>query len=334
MGDSGTTQGEPNLSRRTFLAGATAAAAGMAATAGRGLLARTPPAQRGARPDRSLVVQARSEHIVEGRVVQEHMLKEMLDWCLTRLTRTSTPKEAWRQFLRPDDVIGLKFNRSGAAGLGTTPAFVEALVRCLADAGWAPQNIVPIEVPETVYGSTGTTRPSTDWDDEEVDFGSGRDRLSSVLRQITALINVPFLKTHNITGMTGCLKNLSHALVKHPARFHDNNCCPYIGDIVALPQIRDKLKLNIVNALRLVFDGGPEARDDLTWESGIVIAGFDPVAVDTVGLELLNRTRKSLRLPYVDRRQGKVAYLGAASERGLGCSRLHRIEVAKRLLQA
>lgn len=310
----------------------------MAATAGRELFARTPPetatqpAPRTARPERSLVVQARSENIVEGRVVQKHMLKEMLDWCLTSLTWTSTPGEAWRRLLRPDDVIGLKFNRSGAAGLGTTPAFAEALIHSLADAGWAPQNIVPIEVPETVYSSTGTTHPSTDWDDEEVDFGSGRDRLSGVLRQITALINVPFLKTHNITGMTGCLKNLSHALVKHPARFHDNSCCPYIGDIVALPQIRDKLKLNIVNALRLVFDGGPEAHDDLTWESGVVLAGFDPVAVDTVGLELLNRTRKSLRLPYVDTGQGRVAYLAAAAERGLGCSKLHRIEVAKRLL--
>jgi uncharacterized protein (DUF362 family) len=168
--------------------------------------------------------------------------------------------------------------------------------------------------------------------DAEVDFGSGRDRLSSLLQQVTALVNVPFLKTHNIAGITCGLKNLSHALVKHPARFHGNRCSPFIGDIVALPQIRDKLKLTVVNALRVVFDGGPEAADDLTHESGTILLSRDPVATDTVGLDTLHHIRNRLSLPYVDDGDGRIAYIEAAARRGLGCSDLYRIKLVKRLL--
>ena len=74
------------------------------------------------------------------------------------------------------------------------------------------------------------------------------------------MINVPFIKTHNIAGMTCGLKNLSHALVKHPAHYHANGCSPFIGDIVAADPIRKKLKLTIVDAFRVVFQGGPAAR--------------------------------------------------------------------------
>jgi hypothetical protein len=338
MGESPTQPASDELSRRAFLAGTTAAAAGLAVGGAQHLLAE--PTSRPApstRPSTPVVVQARSDYVIEGRTVQKTILGEMLDWCLRTLTGTATVADAWKAFLHPDDVIALKFNESGAIGLGTTPAFAEILIQSLIHAGWKPEQIVPIEVPETIHQAFGTTRPSTDWQAEEVDFGSGRDRLAGVLKQVTAIVNVPFMKTHNIAGITASLKNLSHALVKHPARFHDNHCCPYIGDIVALPQVRDKLRMNIVNALRSVFEGGPDATDDSTWQSGMVLAGTDPVAVDTVCLERLNRERKSNRtrnfrpLPYIDQDRAVVAYLDAASRKGLGCSQLHAIRVVERL---
>ena len=65
--------------------------------------------------------------------------------------------------------------------------------------------------------------------------GGPRDRLAGVLDQVTAIVNVPFLKTHNLAGMTCCLKNLSHALVKHPAQFHTGGC-KEVADIVVFMQ--------------------------------------------------------------------------------------------------
>jgi hypothetical protein len=322
---------EASLSRRDFLAGTTAAAAAIAAHAGEAVLAAptTQPTRTSTHPT---VVQTRSDIVVNGRRVHPRVLAAMLDAGLTRLTGAPTSQEAWRRILKPDDVVGLKFNRSGAKELGTTEPLADALIQSLMAAGWDPARIVPIEVSPSTYDATRTSRPVTDWDDYEVDFGSGKDELASVLRQVTALVNVPFLKTHNIAGMTACLKNLSHALVKHPARFHGNRCSPYVGDIVALPQIRGKLRLNIVNALRIVFDGGPEVSSELTWPGGILLMGCDPVAVDTVGTELLNRVRKRNGLASLDADGGGAQYVEAAAARGLGCSELYQIDLTSRVL--
>ncbi len=338
MGESHTQAAPNELSRRAFLAGTTAAAAGLAVGGTQRLWAEpTSQPATTTRPAAPVVTQARSEYVIEGRTVQKTILGEMLDWSLRTLTNTASAADAWKSILRPDDVVALKFNQSAATGLGTTPAFAEVLIESMIHAGWKPEQLVPIEVPETIHQAFGTTRPSTDWQEEENDFGSGRDRLAGVLRQVTAIVNVPFMKTHNIAGLTASLKNLSHAFVKHPARFHDNHCCPYIGDIVALPQIRDRLRINIVNALRSVFDGGPDATDESTWQSGMVLAGIDPVAVDTVCLDRLNRERKTNRtrnfkpLPYIDEDPRVVGYLDAASRKGLGCSQLHAIRIPERL---
>jgi hypothetical protein len=203
---------------------------------------------------------------------------------------------------------------------------VEALVTSLTEAGWAPSRIVPIEIPHGLHEKLETTPPRQDWLAEETPFGEVRDRLSGVLEQVTAIINVPFLKHHNIAGMTCCLKNLSHALVKHPVRLHGQKCAPYIGDIVALPQIRDKLRLHVVNALRIVFDKGPEAADPYISDYRGLLLGVDPVAVDLIGLQILNRTRTAGNLGKIEEVHGEVAYLPAAEGRGLGRHELHQIE--------
>jgi hypothetical protein len=91
--------------------------------------------------------------------------------------------------------------------------------------------------------------------------------------------------------------------------------------------------VHVVNALRSVFEGGPEAEEALTWQSGIVWASFDPVALDTVGLDMINQYRKRQRgLPYVDEDRSRVDYLPKAAARGLGCATMHKIRVLKGLL--
>ena len=264
-----------SISRRDFLAGAAMAAA-------TGSVTRLSAQQGGSRDpygNRSHVIQVTSEHVVRGRRVHRRILDEMLDLALRRVSRADSSSAAWQSLLRSDDVIGLKFNRSAAEGLGVREPFAEAVITSLLAAGYRPDQIVPIEVPEVVYEETGCTRPVRHWSPEEVSFGSGSDRLAGVLEQVTAIINVPFLKTHNIAGLTCCLKNLSHALVKHPARYHDRHCSPYVADIVALPQIRSKLRLHVVNALRMIYEGGPEAREGWVDAAGVLLFGVDPVAV-------------------------------------------------------
>lgn len=312
------------ITRRNFLASATLAITSSRASPLSDQTAEPPP------PSLPDVVQVNSDFVVRGRRVHQAVLPEMIETALREVTGQSSSAEAWRSLLLADDVIGLKCNRSAAQALGTSDPFADAVIESLLSAGFDRQQIVPIEVSAEVYKKNGVMRPAWGWLSTPATFASGEDHLSAVLDQVTAIVNIPFLKTHNIAGMTCCLKNLSHGLIKHPARYHGSHCSPYIADIAALPQIRDKVRLNLVNGLRVVFAGGPEARDDFTWDAGILLASTDLLATDTVGLNIINLERKILGLGEVDSDEHRTIYLDAASERGLGKSDLHRIELRTR----
>ncbi|MBI4717347.1 MAG: DUF362 domain-containing protein [Planctomycetes bacterium] len=267
---------------------------------------------------RSRVVQVDSSYVLTGSSVHKTRLREMLDACLIALTEAPTAGDAWHAILRDDDVIGIKFNRSGQDVLGTTRTTGAVLISSLVGAGWSPQRMVCIEGPDLLASTTGTAAPQPGYDRDPVDFGSGSDNLASVLGQVTALINVPYLKTHNIAGMTAAMKNLSHGLVRHPARYHRNGCSPYIADIVALPNIREKLRLNLVDALRIVYDGGPEASADNVADRGLLLASLDPVAIDAVGVQVLQEVRRETRGMAAASGPSPPRYLSAAHRRGLG----------------
>ena len=125
------------------------------------------------------------------------------------------------------------------------------------------------------------------------------------------------------------MKNLSHGLVKHPARFHRNACSPYIADIVALPQIRSKLRLCLVDALRVVYEGGPVPTADTVSNEGIILASTDPVAADSVGLAVLNEVRRRMALSPVAQSAADIDHLAAAHQRGLGIALYRGIDVIR-----
>ncbi|MFQ5489472.1 MAG: DUF362 domain-containing protein [Phycisphaerae bacterium] len=303
----------------------------LGAAVGAGASARRVAGQQGVAQDASpRVVRVRSDQVLRDGVIDRRVLSQMLAKALTTVTGQQDSATAWHSLLRSDDVVGLKFNRSAAGELGTTPDMAGALLASLLEAGFSREQLVPIEVPPSFHPDTGTTAPVRTWSAQEVSFGSGQDRLAGWLDQITALINVPFLKTHNIAGITCCLKNLSHAVVKHPARFHDNHCSPFIADIVALPQVREKLRLHLVNGLRTVFQGGPDAQPGSIAQAGMLLAGTDPVAVDALGLENINQQRKATGLPVIQRhKEGLLGYLDRAATLGLGTADLHRTTIVQ-----
>ncbi len=297
------------MRRRDFLkAGAAAAATPISK-----LIAQPTPAT-------AHVVEVASDFVVRGTAIHDKMVQEMLDSALGHLTGKSSVADAWKQILKPDDIVAIKCNQSGANGLGTTEAFLDALIPSLRKAGFKNEQIIAIEAPETTYRSHEVRRPEIGWTESAVTFASGSDHLAKWLDKVTAIINVPFIKTHNIAGMTCTMKNLSHALVKHPARFHDNGCSPFIGDIYSLGAIRNKVRLHLVNGLRVVFDGGPEARHDGIWDAGIVLAGTDPLAIDLEALRLLNGQRAILGLSEIRNSPAQTPYLSHATKIGLGVS--------------
>lgn len=318
------------VSRRAFLRTAAAALGGsrILRAAESGKTGEDLPPLRlhpGQQPSR--VVQVRSSRVVEGPSVHRGRLAAMVEGALTELTGTDSLTTAWRRILKPEDLVAFKFNRSGQIGIGTTPAVVDALVGSLLSAGWEPQQVVLLEAPSVSTAKWKTATPPDGFEDAETAFASGRDQLAKVLGSVSAIVSVPYLKTHNIAGVTGAMKNLTHALVKHPARYHANGCCPYIADIFAIPAIRSKLRLCFVDGLRAVIRGGPEARPHGIRDAGYILASTDAVAVDALAVTILNQLRGESGLPRLAASAEEVPYLRDAHQKGLGIAATHGIHV-------
>jgi len=310
------TRASENLTtRRRFLQQSAGAALGLATGASAAV---SPTSTQAASPPKpSRVVELFNERAVSGRMVHSRIVTEMVEQGLCRLTDQASAADAWRTLLRDDDVIGLKFNQSGAGGIGTNEILAEVLFKSLLDADFRPEQLVVMELRPGVL-ERRTLPQVQGWTSRVFDFGSGKDALAAVVDQVTAVINIPFLKTHNIAGMSGCLKNISHAFVRHPARFHRNGCDPYVADIVGLPIIGDKLRLHLVNALRIVVDNGPQAREKDIHPAKSILVSRDPVAADTVGQDILDARRLQRHLPRLAADAGKLPILATAASRGLG----------------
>lgn len=276
---------------------------------------------------KSTVVHIRRPEVVDRQSIHAHLLREMIEESLKVLTDTLRPADAWNRLFGSDEVIGIKFNHVGAKEFNSTEAMAAQLVASLGDAGFPPARIMLIEAPAAVSASLATRPEVMGWSGGEVPFAGGAEELAAVLQEITAIINVPFLKTHNIAGTTGCLKNLSHALIRRPGRYHDQACAPYVGNIVAIPQIRGKLRLNIVNAIRALYKDGPNVRPEGMWDHAGLVVSRDPVAADAVGLDIINDRRSRLGLEPIGNGSGHVPHIHAAAKIGLGTDDQDYIEL-------
>lgn len=329
------TLGEPEAepSRRDVLGYAAAAslvavtqsasAAGIAARAGRQSSTATQPVPWWLGPDfkRSRVVDTYSRHVLNASVADKIALTELIMHGIQSLTRESDPVRAWQAVLGPAKLIVLKFNSVAAQQINTTDAMARALVDALAAGDYGPDRIALVEAPRHLQAQLKTRDVPRGWG-EAISVGQTRDELANYVYEADAIINVPFLKTHRIAGMTCCLKNLSHALIRHPARYHDNGCSPYVGQIVGAGAITTRLKLNIVNAMRTVINNGPDATERDIYSHGGILLGFDPVATDAVGRDILLRLRRKAGLGgHLD-----VPYLEDARDRGVGRLRVTEID--------
>ncbi len=270
---------------------------------------------------RSRVVDVRGAAIGDRDAMDEPALAEMVTMGLVTLTGTKTPTAAWRAILGRSSRLLIKFNHVGAEKLATNSPLARVLVESLTEAGYKTSDIVLVEVEKQVQHALGVAAPPTGWG-QKIPVGDGEEELAEYLLWAEAVINVPLIKTHRIAGMSGALKNLSHALIRHPARYHANQCSPYVAQIVGHKAVNGRLKLNVANALRTVARGGPEAGMDNVVTANRLLMGFDPLAVDAVAYELLLAQRRSLgALAAFD-----VPYMVSAAELGVGRLAAHQVE--------
>jgi hypothetical protein len=167
------------------------------------------------------------------------------------------------------------------------------------------------------------------WEDRPTRQGQFEGRLTRIItEQITALINVPVIKDHGIAGITAALKN-HYGSFDNPGRHHGNHCDPYLADLNAIPAIRDKTRLVVLDALRPMADGGPGLRRDSLWDFYSLVVSRDPVAVDYFAWKTIDERRAQTGLKSLAESGREPKWIATAARYGLGTDDPARMDIVR-----
>ena len=268
--------------------------------------------------------------LVLGRY-QAEAIRQMMRRGMMELTGADGWVDAWRRFFEPGDVVGIKLNPVGQPLAVSDATVVREIVAGLEAAGVKRQDIIAYDryrdqfyragfdkwLPEGVRISCAV--PAYDevqqgiagYDpDHYIDMaltlpGYTVDNVTArrsyaagfITQEVNKLVNLPVLKDHQSAGVTLALKNLSHGLVNNVCRSHGtkslNACNAFVPAVVAMPVIRNKTVLNILDGVKGVYHGGPGAPAQFVWEHKTLYFATDPVALDHIGWEVIDAKRVS-----------------------------------------
>ena len=332
------------LDRREFLlvAGAVSAAGMVGGEGGEGEDGGEGAEARGIQTQKSRVVVLRNDDLtVEPERLNRPTARDLLDQAATVLADETTPADAWVTWFSPRDRVAIKVN---CLGLPTHHVIGEALAEAVVAAGVSPSNTIiwdrtDRELERAGYrlrnGGRNSRCLGTDslggrrgGYDDVVSSSGGIGSLFSriVTERCDALISAPVLKDHNLAGLSCALKNF-YGAIHNPNKYHDNGCDPFVADVCAHSHIRARLRLAVCDATRPQFHGGPPSRPAWRWPYGGLILSTDPVALDRVGLEIIELKRESEGMASLAAEDQPAHYLESAAARGLGTVELDEIEV-------
>jgi uncharacterized protein (DUF362 family) len=330
-----------HTSRRAFLKAGLQA--GSALAAGRALTSIEVFPQGGAtQAGKSRVVIVRDETLQKTKSgpAQDALLK-ILDRALQGFYNRDNPLEAWKQVARPGEVVGLKVNCLAGRGISTNPQLVDAICERLQQSGirsiviWDRLN-ADLESAGFRVAERGSSircfgNDTSGYEQELSVYGSVGSLISTTLTRVCdAVINLPVLKDHGITGFSGALKNLFGA-IHNPNKYHVTVGDPYVADVNMLPPIRQKVRLTICDAITAQYEGGPSFMPQWTWPYNGLIVGTDPVALDYTGWQIIEKQRAEKRLEPLRNLKREPTYIATAADahHRLGTCDPAKIQVAE-----
>jgi len=320
------------IPRRSFLKGALMAGAAAAMRSSLAdALAKTESGARLGIPGlyRGRVVAVHHSGSIVSGAYQAEPIEQMMAKGLTELTGAPSLVDAWRAFVGPGDVVGIKVSPVGGPKLCSDALVLRQIIYGLNRAGVPARDIIVLsryreEILETgidkwLPAGVRWTAPSEAYDEVQLgmegydpdhymemalaqpgqSMGDEHVRRSYVAkvvtRDITKLINLPVLKHHQSAGVTIALKNMSHGLVNNVRRSHSsatlNACGTFIPAVVGLPVIRQKAVLHILDAVKASYHGGPGGNPKYIWEHKTMYFATDPVALDKTGWRAIDEMR-------------------------------------------
>jgi len=270
------------------------------------------------------VIEVRDPNSIVRNRVSQSIVRQMLEHAMRELTGEESAQAAWAKFVQPNDIVGIKINPSGAPACCSSPEIVREIIASVQSVGVPARNILVYDrySYEMDIGSYQALLPPAvrivGIQDAFVDsagydpsvhctanfFGEWETRsyMASIVAQVvTKIINVPTMKDHSASGVTGALKNLAYGTFNNVARTHrapHSFTNPLIGLMCTVEPLRSKAVLHIMDGLRQVWHGGPLTQvQDFIDQTGLLLVATDPVALDTVELEAIETKRRERGAP-------------------------------------
>jgi uncharacterized protein (DUF362 family) len=261
--------------------------------------------------------------IVRNRVSQP-IVHRMLEHAMKELTGEESALAAWAKFVEPHDIVGIKINPSGAPACCSSPEIVREIIASVQSVGVPARNILVYDrysyemdigsyqallppgvrivgIQEAFAGASGYE--SNVYCEANL-YGEWETRsymAKIVAHEVTKIINVPTMKDHSASGVTGALKNLAYGTFNNVARTHRapySSTNPLIGLLCTVEPLRSKSVLHIMDGMRQVWHGGPLTQvQDFIDQTGILLVATDPVAMDTIELETIEAKRREKGAP-------------------------------------
>jgi hypothetical protein len=288
----------------------------------------------------SKVVHTHHAGVWDGEELVTEAIRQMLDASITKLTGLNDAIAAWASLFDPGERIAIKVNAFRNSIIWTHIPLVMAVTDCLQEAGVPAEQIVIFDYftseLETAGFPVNPDGPGVRCYGTDRDYTGGWQivgadvQLSNILLDCDALINVPVLKSHMLSGISFAMKN-HYGTLSRPENFHyGERINRGMAELNALSPIKDRTRLIIGDVLEACLkhaNSFPYWQADFTGDS--IFMSFDPVAHDTVGLELFSQ------LLVADERNPAAAtsmatpWLVSGAELGLGTNDLDSIDLVE-----
>src|SRR6201993_3330564 len=271
------------------------------------------------------VIEISEPKAIVGNRVSQPIVRQLLERAMTELTGEKSVRDAWAKFIDPKDIVGIKINPSGAPACCSSPEIIREIIDAVRSVGVPARNIVvydrysyeidlgsyqallPTEVQIVGIQDAFTSgvvgyEPSVYCDANFFGEWETRSYMASIVaHEVTKIINVPTMKDHSASGVTGALKNLAYGTFNNVARSHrapHSFTNPLIGLMCTVEPLRSKSVLHIMDGMRQVWHGGPLTQSqDFIDQTGILLVATDPVALDTLELEAIEKKRQERGAP-------------------------------------
>ncbi|HTH46395.1 MAG TPA: hypothetical protein VMB21_02685, partial [Candidatus Limnocylindria bacterium] len=281
---------------------------------------------------RARVVTVHDAGATTAFVPDAQVVRRMVDQGLAAFTGKPEAGDAWRTLVTPKDVVGFKVTAAPGAVSGTRPATVQALIESLLSAGHPTNQIVIWDKRDVDLRAAGwrqlaqrlgvrcVASENAGWDEAkfydspligrlvvgDLEFGrkeedhTGRKSYVSRLltHDLTKIITVAPVLSHNVSGVNGHLAGLAWASVDNTIRFANDSArlAEAVPDICGLDDVIPKLVLAVSDALICQYRGEEETLLHYTIPLNELRFSKDPVALDVLALADVEHAREAARL--------------------------------------